>query len=209
MGPLVLKPQWKGLGMSLVALSSWIEIADAVCVGLRVRVTDSAKPSGSQRVVYTCAYSVVLSEQPTPSHPFTFFRGTTKCAVSVHHIPACKGRLFSLTGNHPQHIAYLKAKIQKVGKNASKPAWLVVAKGLRGSSTPRVSLGLHMCVCCRVTMPLVSARTGPSLWSVVELRLLSHFLWLLYFISHNHKHTHSPETALYIYWREWGQTRLF
>ncbi len=47
-------------------------------------------------------------------------------------------RLYSLTGNNPQHLVSLKATIHKVEKNASKPAWLVVVKGLRGSSTPRV-----------------------------------------------------------------------
>lgn len=72
-------------------------------------------------------------------------------------------RLYSLTGNHPQQLASLKATIHKVEKNASKPAWLVVVEGLQGSSTSRVSLGFHMCVCCRVTMPLVSAWTGLSL----------------------------------------------
>lgn len=39
-----------------------------------------------------------------------------------------------------------------------------------------------ICVHGSVTMPLVSAWTGRPLWADVELRLLSHFLWLLYFI---------------------------
>lgn len=106
--PLILKPQWKGLGMSLVALSSSIEIADPVCVGLRVRVTGSAKPSGSQRVVYTTAYSVVLSWQLT-QYPHT---APWECLVFAPPNVLSQTRLFlpfmsrlcSLTGtpNHRQ-----------------------------------------------------------------------------------------------------------
>lgn len=84
----------------LVALGSWIEIADPICVGLRVRVTASANPSGSQRVVYTTAYSVMLSVQltqyPAPPKayqmfclrsPYSCLFRTTVCSLTEKHSP--------------------------------------------------------------------------------------------------------------------------
>lgn len=158
-------------------------------VGLGARGTDSAKPSGSQRVVYTNPCNGLLPH----TAPLLSIEPPTLLPSQL--IPAFfMSRLCSIIWPHTT-----TPKIHEVEKNASKPAWLVVIKWLQGSSTPRVSLGFHMCVSRLVTMPLLSVRTGLSLWTVAAVRLLSHFLWLLYFISHNHKHMQSPETALYIH----------
>lgn len=78
-------------------------------MGLRARLTDSAKPSGSQRVVYATTYSVVFSEQLTqyPTPPLSNLLEATPNVFSHRLILAVMSRLCRLFGNHLQHLAYV------------------------------------------------------------------------------------------------------
>lgn len=117
--------------------------------------------------------------------------------IKLKYISKCVGKLCSCyfcinldpcldpQPPHPSPCIFRFARWRRMPVNLCDWFLLKRCGALHLPESPRGSI----CVCCCVTMPLVSAWTGPSLWSVVELRLLSHFLWLQYFILHNHKHT--------------------
>lgn len=151
--------------MCLVTSGSWIYSSHPVCVGLigsdLLRQTIWKSRGSLYYSFQCCAHGATELVSHTDS--LQSLETSPNVLSWINLLLPFTSRLYSLTGKHPQHLASFKATIHKVEKNASKPAWLVVVKGLQGSSAPRVSLGFHMCVCCCITMPLVSAWTGLSL----------------------------------------------